>query len=187
MEPPYLWVFFVAFFHVLCLFLVLLNCIWDLSSPERNWKWSCLVMSNSLQPHGLYLPGSSIHGIFQARLLEWVAIPSPGDLPNPGIEPGSPALQADSLPSEPQGGFKDQTLTPLHWKHEVLTTELPGKFMGFFRGEAWGGWPHRVACRLSVPQPGIKSMPLAVEGWSPNYYTAREFPSLPYWISTRFL
>ena len=31
--------------------------------------------------------------------------PFPGDLPNPGIEPGSPALQADSLPSEPQGGF----------------------------------------------------------------------------------
>ena len=30
-------------------------------------------------------------------------IPSPGDLPNPGIEPGSPALQADSLPSEPLG------------------------------------------------------------------------------------
>ena len=29
--------------------------------------------------------------------------PSPGDLPNPGIEPGSPALQADSLPSEPPG------------------------------------------------------------------------------------
>ena len=29
--------------------------------------------------------------------------PSPGDLPNPGIEPGSPALQADSLPSEPTG------------------------------------------------------------------------------------
>ena len=29
--------------------------------------------------------------------------PSPGDLPNPGIEPGSPALQADSLPSELQG------------------------------------------------------------------------------------
>ena len=29
--------------------------------------------------------------------------PSPGDLPNPGIEPGSPTLQADSLPSEPPG------------------------------------------------------------------------------------
>ena len=33
--------------------------------------------------------------------MEWVAIPSPGHLPDPGIEPGSPALQGDSLPSEP--------------------------------------------------------------------------------------
>ena len=32
--------------------------------------------------------------------------PSPGDLPDPGIEPGSPALQADALPSEPPGIFK---------------------------------------------------------------------------------
>ena len=31
--------------------------------------------------------------------------PSPGDLPNPGIKPGSPALQADALPSEPPGSF----------------------------------------------------------------------------------
>ena len=48
-------------------------------------------------------PGSSVHGILQARILEWVAIPSPGDLPNPGIQPESPTLQADSLPSEPLG------------------------------------------------------------------------------------
>ena len=48
-------------------------------------------------------PGSSVHGIPQARILEWVAIQSPGDLPNPGIEPRSPALQADSLLSEPPG------------------------------------------------------------------------------------
>ena len=46
------------------------------------------------------LPGSSVHGILQARILEWIAFPSPEDLPAPGIEPGSPALQADSLPSE---------------------------------------------------------------------------------------
>ena len=38
-------------------------------------------------------PGSSVHGIQQARILEWVAIISPpGDLPDPGIEPMSPAL-----------------------------------------------------------------------------------------------
>ena len=48
-------------------------------------------------------PGSSVHGILQARILEWVAISSSGDLPDPGIEPGSSSLQADSLPSEPPG------------------------------------------------------------------------------------
>ena len=48
-------------------------------------------------------PGFSIHGILQARILEWAAIPSPGDLPDPGIEPGLPALQADSLLTEPPG------------------------------------------------------------------------------------
>ena len=43
-------------------------------------------------------PGSSVHGISQARILERVAFPSPEDLPDPRIEPASPALQADSLP-----------------------------------------------------------------------------------------
>ena len=46
------------------------------------------------------LPGSSVHGILQARILAWVAIPPPGDLPNPGVKPtspASPALQAGSL------------------------------------------------------------------------------------------
>ena len=46
-------------------------------------------------------PGSSVHGILQVRILEWVGFPSPGALPNPGIEPRSPALQADSLLTEP--------------------------------------------------------------------------------------
>ena len=48
-------------------------------------------------------PGYSIHGILQARIMKWEAILSPGDLPDTRIKPGSPALQADSLPSEPQG------------------------------------------------------------------------------------
>ena len=48
-------------------------------------------------------PGSCVHGILQARILEWVAMPSSRGLPNPGIESGSLSLQADSLPSEPPG------------------------------------------------------------------------------------
>ena len=43
--------------------------------------------------------GSSVHEIFQSGL----PFPSPGDLPNPRIKPGSSALQADSIPIELQG------------------------------------------------------------------------------------
>ena len=49
------------------------------------------------------LPGSSILGVLQARILEWVAITFSLDLPDRGIKPGSLALQADFLPSEPLG------------------------------------------------------------------------------------
>ena len=51
-------------------------------------------------------PGSYVHGIFQARILELVAFPPLGDLSDPGLKPTSPvspALQADSLPAEPLG------------------------------------------------------------------------------------
>ena len=52
-------------------------------------------MSNSLQTMDYSPPGSSVQGILQARILEWVhPFPSPGDLSNPVIEPGS-AFQAD--------------------------------------------------------------------------------------------
>ena len=63
---------------------------------------SCLTLCDPLDHSP---PGSSVNGILQARLLEWVAMLSPmedsGDLPDPGIEPlslVSPALQMDSLP-----------------------------------------------------------------------------------------
>ena len=49
----------------------------------------------------------TVHGILQGRILEWVAFPFPGDLLNPGIKPRAPALQADSLPAEPQGKTKN--------------------------------------------------------------------------------
>ena len=66
-------------------------------------------MSDSLQPHGLYsLPGSSVHGISQARILEWVAISSLVDLPDPGIKPfssASPALAGRFLTIDPSGSY----------------------------------------------------------------------------------
>ena len=53
---------------------------------------SCPALCNPLDSSP---PGPSVHGILQARILEWVAMPSSGDLPNPGTEPAplrSPAL-----------------------------------------------------------------------------------------------
>ena len=48
-------------------------------------------------------PGSSVHGIFQARTLKQVVIPSPGDLPNPGIKPLFPALAGGFFTTVPPG------------------------------------------------------------------------------------
>ena len=58
-------------------------------------------------------PGSSIYGILQAIILEWMPFPSPGYLLNPGIEPRPRALWVDSLPSEPLG--KDRELVYSIW------------------------------------------------------------------------
>ena len=56
------------------------------------------------------LPDSSVLGILQARIVEWVAISFSGGLRDPGIELGSPVLQADPLPSEPPGKPKTRLL-----------------------------------------------------------------------------
>ena len=53
----------------------------------------------------------AVHGILQARILEWVAFPFSRDLPNPGIKPRSLALQAGSLPAEPQKKSKRKQKT----------------------------------------------------------------------------
>ena len=55
---------------------------------------SCLTLCHPME---CSLPGSSVHGILQMRILEWVAVPSPGDLLNPRMEP-TDLSPADSLP-----------------------------------------------------------------------------------------
>ena len=98
-----------------------LSCVWLLVTP---WTVAC----QSLE--------FSIYGILQERTLEWVAVPSPRDLPGPGIEPRSPALQADSLPSEPLqiklGRKRNSFLViPIYgkwkWNHTMVSDSLwPG-------------------------------------------------------------
>ena len=57
-------------------------------------------------PMDCSLPGSSVHGIFQTRILEWLPFPSPGDLSDPEIKPSffaSPALVGRIFTTEPPG------------------------------------------------------------------------------------
>ena len=138
----------------------------------------------------------TVHGILQARILEWVAfpfsrgsfqprdqtqvfhiaggfftswatreaqeywsgqpLPSPADLPDPGIELGSPALQADSLPAEPQGKPKRTgvgSLSLLQWIS--LTQELSWGLLRLRRKARWSNrstlGPSFLPCLLKEP------------------------------------
>ena len=108
----------------LCIFLFLgQNRWWCLFRAELIGKWlyfyqskqflfvcvcvcahTCLVAKLCLtlfDPMDCILPHSSIHGFPRQEYWGGLPFPFPGDLPHPGIEPGSPALQEDSLPAEP--------------------------------------------------------------------------------------
>ena len=82
-------------FYILCILYVykiyIYMCIkytYTLESDSEVAQ-SCPTLCD---PMDSSLPGSIVHGIFQARYWSGMPFPSPGDLPDPGIEPGSPAL-----------------------------------------------------------------------------------------------
>ena len=84
--------------------------------------------------------GYTVHGILQARILEWVAFPSPGDLPNPGIKPISPTLRAVSLPAEPQGKPQNRgSLFEKNWPRESSQERSVGNREGYGKkgGKGW--------------------------------------------------
>ena len=101
------------------------------------------VMSDSLRSRGLISPpGSSVHGILQARILEWSAMPSSRGPSQPRdrthISYVSLHWQADSLPSELQGGEtekegNDCIILPTYWNTESLS-KLSIKFSSWHPG-----------------------------------------------------
>ena len=75
-------------------------------------------------PMDCSLPGSSVLGILQTRILEWVAMPSSrGSNPNPGIKPMSPALQVDSLLFEPPEKPKNTGVGSLSLLQGIFLTQ----------------------------------------------------------------
>ena len=61
---------------------------------------SCLTICDPMDSNP---QGPPVHGILQARILEWVTMPPPRDFPGPGMEPRSSAWQEDPLPLVPPG------------------------------------------------------------------------------------
>ena len=81
-------------------------------------------MSNSLQPHGLQ-PTRLLcpTGFSRLEYRNELPCPPPGDLPNPGIEPRSPTLQADSLPAEPSRKPKNTGVGNLSVFQGIFSTQ----------------------------------------------------------------
>ena len=90
-----------------------------------NSVLSCSVVSNSLKPHGLLCPW----GFSRQEYWSGLPCPPPGDLPNPGIEPRSPALQVDSLPSDPPGKPKNTGVGSLSFLQIFPTQESNWGFL----------------------------------------------------------
>ena len=89
---------------------------YTLSTQRKYSEQICCLVSKSrpcptlLWPHGCSLPGSSAHGILQARILEWTAISFSSGSSWPRTEPATPALEMNSLPLNHQGSPKQ-----LYW------------------------------------------------------------------------
>ena len=90
---------------------------WRQLSCEVEWSESHSIVSNSLRPHGL------TRGIFQARILQWVAFPFSRGSSQPGIEHRSPTLQVDSLPAEPQGKPKNTGVGSITLLQRIFLTQ----------------------------------------------------------------
>ena len=86
---------------------------------------SCLTICD---PKDCSPSGSSVHGILQARILEWVTIIFSRGYSPPGVEPGLSALQTNSLPHETQGSPVPSHHFPstLYWNNKLMQKDKKG-------------------------------------------------------------
>ena len=139
-------------------------------------------------------------GILQARYWSRLPCPPPGDLLNSGIKSRSPALQADSLPSEPPGKPKNTAVSGLSLSQGIFLTQESNwgllhcrqiLFQLSYQGSPHAStlffkiyilyhlfWRYSMAYGILVPRLGIEPMPPAVKAQSFNHRTAMEVPLL---------
>ena len=113
-----------------------------------TWYCCCCSVTKSQQlfsnPMDGNLPGSAVHGISQARIVEWITNPSPGDLHNPGIEPKSPALAGRLFTTESPGKLANMVYTLLTHPF-VACLSLVGY-------QPYEDWDTCLFCPLLYPQ-----------------------------------
>ena len=90
---------------------------------KTNVCWVVQSCPTLCDPMDCRLPGSSVHRILQARILEWVVMPSSRGSSQSRIEPRSRALQVDSLPSEPAGKPENTGVGSLSLLQGILLTQ----------------------------------------------------------------
>ena len=92
--------------------------IWAIREAQK-WKWKSLSCVWLFAAHGLYIQSMEF-----SRKEYWSGwpFPSPGDLPNPGIEPRSPTMQVDSLPFEPPRKPKETQISPKTLEPKITDT-----------------------------------------------------------------
>ena len=135
---------------------------------------SCSSCQLFVTPYPVACQPSQSMGILQARVLEGLPCPPPGDLPNRGVEPRSPTFQADSLPSKPSGTMNkrcvflqscsDLSPIPLELKKLEGCRGYPGiswvyTFSSVISGSGWrfsSPLPLPVCWCLNSPSPRIR-------------------------------
>ena len=146
-------------------------------------------MSASCNPMDCSPPGSSLHGISQARILKWVAFPSPGDLTSQGANLHLLNWQADSLPVSHQGRPLGKTYWRAYIKwveqRNVYSTEKKGWGHRTISGEYPGADKASEICLYELPRnpgPGT-SMPVSHPHIRYRRYTAtKNGRTLPAWM-----
>ena len=103
------------------------NFIYPLLEAPLNSKLKVKVKVTQLCPTLCDPMDYTVHGILQARILEWVAFPFSRGSSQPRIEPRSPTLQMDSLPAEPQGKPKNTRVGSLSLLQWIFQTQELGR------------------------------------------------------------
>ena len=165
----------------------------------------CVLVAQSYltlyNPMDFSLPGSSVHGILQAWILEWVVIPFSRDLTDACIEPRSSVLQVDSSLSESPGKSPHKILQPQiirnnisNWFFNVKNKKQSVQFSCSVVSDSL--WPHelqhaRPPCPSPTPgahpnpcplspwyHPAISSSIIAFSSWPQSFPESGSFPMI---------